>query len=210
MTVNSKNKNQLTDLIALPMQRILKYHLLLKEIVKQTPEIHSDYNLIVKAYKIMIDLGEYLNEAKRDSEMLDTISAIQSSITDLTMPENTVLYDYGRLLKDGEVKVRSHDDNKIKTRYVFLFDKVIVMCKAIKGMQYSFKEANALGEFQVQDGSIINSKFSKDAKSHIFYLVDCSKNQTYTFYAKTEELKNRWIQAIEKVSSLFLYIWIND
>lgn len=52
----------------------------------------------------MIDLGEYLNEAKRDSEMLDTISAIQNSITDLIMPENTQLFDYGRLLKDGEIK----------------------------------------------------------------------------------------------------------
>lgn len=86
----------LTDLIVLPMQRILKYHLLLKEIVKQTPESHPDYSSIVKCYRIMMDLGEYLNEAKRDSEMLDTINAIQNSITDLIMPENTVLYDYGK------------------------------------------------------------------------------------------------------------------
>lgn len=92
-------------------------------------------------------------------------------------------------MKDGEIKVRSHDDNKIKTRYVFLFDKVIVMCKAIKGTQYSFKDAFALGDYQVQDGSTINSKFGKEAKNHIFYLVDCTKNQTYTFYVKTEDLK---------------------
>ena len=77
------------------------------------------------------------------------------------------------------------------------------MTKAIKGTQYSyrFKEAFALADFSlgIQDGSSINSsKFSKDTKSHIFYLVDCSKNQTYTFHAKTEEIKNRWIQAIEK------------
>ena len=91
----------LTDLIVLPMQRILKYHLLLKEIVKQTPETHPDYGSIVKSYKIMIDLGEYLNEAKRDSEMLDTINAIQNSITDLIMPENTVLYDYGNTPRAG-------------------------------------------------------------------------------------------------------------
>jgi len=194
-------KFQLNDLIVLPMQRILKYHLLLNEIVKQTPETHSDYHSIMKAYEIMIDLGSYLNEIKRDSEMLDTINAIQNSITDLVMPEHTLLYDYGRLLRDDEIKVRSNDDNKLKTRYVFLFDKVIVMCKAIKGTQYSFKEAFSLADFtlDVQDNSSISSKFSsKETKSHIFHLVDCSKNQTYTFYAKTEELKNRWIQAIEK------------
>lgn len=45
----------------------------------------------------MIDLGCYLNEVKRDSEMRDTINAIQASITDLIMPENTVLCDYGKL-----------------------------------------------------------------------------------------------------------------
>lgn len=85
---------------------------------------------------------------------------------------------------------------------LFHFAKAYAACreqnKVTKGNQYSFKEAFALGDYQVQDGCAINSKFSKDAKSHIFYLVDCSKNQTYTFYAKTEELKNRWIQAIEK------------
>jgi guanine nucleotide exchange factor VAV len=34
------------------------------------------------------------------------------------MPENTELKDYGRLLKDGELRIKAHDDQKIKVRYV--------------------------------------------------------------------------------------------
>ena len=34
------------------------------------------------------------------------------------MPENTELKDYGRLLKDGELRIKAHDDHKIKVRYV--------------------------------------------------------------------------------------------
>lgn len=30
-----------------------------------------------------------------------------------------MLKDYGRLLKDGELKVKAHSDNKSKTRYTF-------------------------------------------------------------------------------------------
>lgn len=97
----------------------------------------------------MVDLGQYINEVKRDSETLQIIADIQASISDLEMPENTQLKDYGRLLKDGELKMRSHDDSRLKNRYLFVFDKVMLMCKSIKGEQYSFKEALILADYQV-------------------------------------------------------------
>ena len=68
----------------------------------------------------MVDLGQYINEVKRDSETLQIIADIQASISDLEMPENTQLKDYGRLLKDGELKMRSHDDSRLKNRYLFV------------------------------------------------------------------------------------------
>lgn len=49
------------------------------------------------------------------------------------MPDGLELKDYGRLQKDGELKIRSHDgDNRIKSRYVFIFDKVMLMCKSTR------------------------------------------------------------------------------
>lgn len=38
----------------------------------------------------------------------------------LFQPANTTLKDYGRLQKDGELKVKNHTDNKIRIRWVSL------------------------------------------------------------------------------------------
>jgi hypothetical protein len=48
-------------------------------------------------------------------------------------PDGTTLQDYGRLQLDGELKAKSHEENRYKTRYVFLFDKVMLMCKVRVG-----------------------------------------------------------------------------
>ena len=66
----------------------------------------------------MIDVAEYINEAKRDSELLHNILTIQKSIAALEMPNNASLKDYGKLRKDGELKVsgqmqRKHERNVI-------------------------------------------------------------------------------------------------
>lgn len=38
------------------------------------------------------------------------------------MPESVELRDYGRLLKDGELRIKAHDDQKIRVRYVAACD----------------------------------------------------------------------------------------
>jgi len=142
-------KFKLRDLLSLPMQRILKYHLLLSELIKSTSDSHEDYTGLQKAHNSMVDLGLYINEVKRDTETIEIIRDIQQSITDLDMPENTELKDYGRLLKDGELRIRSHEETRLKNRYIFVFDKVMLMCKSIIGEQYSYKEALILADYQV-------------------------------------------------------------
>lgn len=39
---------------------------------------------------------------------------------------------YGRLLLDGELKVKAHEDQKMRSRYVFVFDKLMLLCKPVK------------------------------------------------------------------------------
>ncbi|XP_076353877.1 protein vav-like isoform X4 [Tachypleus tridentatus] len=193
----NEGKFKLRDLLSVPMQRVLKYHLLLKELLRNTPKTHEDYEGLEKALDCMLDISQYINEVKRDSETLEIIRDIQASITDLDMPENTELRDYGRLLKDGELKVRSHDDNRLKNRYIFVFDKVMLMCKSTRGEQYSYKEALILSDYKVEDVSITRSG-NKDKWSNYWYLVHRQNKTAYTMYSKTQEMKKKWTHAIEK------------
>ncbi|XP_074593667.1 guanine nucleotide exchange factor VAV2-like [Brevipalpus obovatus] len=194
-------KFKLRDLLSLPMQRILKYHLLLKELIKNTSESHDDYPGLQRAYQAMRHIGEYINEVKRDSETLQIIQGIQESIFDLEMPGDTELKDYGRLVKDGEVKMRSQDDKNLKSRYIFVFDKVILMCKSLKNGQYSFKSALILNDFQVEDTppvGISTIKHFKEKLSHQWFLVNTQDRSTYTFFVKSDEQKRKWIEAVQK------------
>jgi len=46
------------------------------------------------------------------------------------MPADIKLKDYGRLIRDGELRIKDHSTMKIRSRYVFVFDQVMIMCKA--------------------------------------------------------------------------------
>lgn len=88
------------------MQRVLKYHLLLDKLVEETPrEWIEDCRALAKAREVMVDVAQYINEVKRDSDTLDIIKDIQASIIDWDVPEDAQLKDFGRLLRDGELKV---------------------------------------------------------------------------------------------------------
>lgn len=205
-------KFKLRDLLSLPMQRILKYHLFLNELIKSTSDTHHDMADLAKAYESMVDLGQYINEVKRDSETLQFISEIQNSITDLDMPENTELKDYGRLVKEGELKMKSNDDEKLKSRYLFVFDKVMLMCKSIRAESYSYKEALILADYRVEDVpsaalSSTSKLMQKDKFNHSFLLVHrtAPEKSTYTFYAKSDDVKRKWIEAIRKALDQVLH-----
>ncbi|VDL29158.1 unnamed protein product [Hymenolepis diminuta] len=67
------SKFHLTELLTVPMQRVLKYHLLLEQLCKLTDDDHPEKPDLQTALDGMRELAQTINEVKRD---LDTISAI--------------------------------------------------------------------------------------------------------------------------------------
>ncbi|TKR82714.1 hypothetical protein L596_016397 [Steinernema carpocapsae] len=142
---------QLQDLMCVPMQRILKYHMLLKQLIDSTPVDSPDRKSLDEAHEAMQDINGYINEVKRDYEAQQLVAVIQKSIPDLEMPTNMRLTDYGRLIKDGEIKMAyQKDGGKLKSRYIFIFDKVMLVCKLQRNNLYSYKNAHILKEFVVE------------------------------------------------------------
>ncbi|KAK3592790.1 hypothetical protein CHS0354_009234 [Potamilus streckersoni] len=194
----NEGRFRLRDLLHVPMQRVLKYHLLLRELIKNTDKSSDDRKSLEVALDAMQDLSLYVNEVKRDNEALLLINEIQNSIVDLQMPPNTFLKDYGRLQKDGELKIRNHLDSRVRPRYLFLFDKVLLMGKS-RGETYSFKEAIVLAEYKVDDSSTSKDRERKPDKWNCsFQLVKRDNKMAYTFFAKTEEMKRKWIDALRQ------------
>ncbi|KAM7370102.1 hypothetical protein PAMP_011383 [Pampus punctatissimus] len=158
-------KFTLRDLLVVPMQRVLKYHLLLQELVKHTHDTTDKSNLR-KALDAMKDLAQYVNEVKRDNETLREIDQYQKSIENLNQP----LSNYGRPKGDGEVRVASVDKRAKQDRHIFLFDAAVIVCKR-RGDNYEMKEW-----------------------SHGFYLTHNQGQSGFEFFFKTKELKKKWLE----------------
>lgn len=98
----------------------------MEKLVEETPvEWTEDRRQLIKAKDAMVDVAQYINEVKRDSDTLDIIRDIQASIVDWDIPEDVQLKDFGRLLKDGELKVRSERGNTYPQLHLisFFFDR---------------------------------------------------------------------------------------
>uniref|UniRef100_A0A3Q3KVT4 Vav guanine nucleotide exchange factor 2 n=1 Tax=Mastacembelus armatus TaxID=205130 RepID=A0A3Q3KVT4_9TELE len=188
-----EGKFKLQDLLVVPMQRVLKYHLLLKELLSHSTD-RPERQQLKEALEAMQDLAMYINEVKRDNETLKKISEFQSSIENLQVK----LEEYGRPKIDGELKVCSIVNRTKQDRYIFLFDKVVIVCKR-KGYSYELKEIIELQSYKMSDDPMNNRDMKK--WSYGFYLIHLQGKQGFQFFCKTEETKRKWMEQFEMAMS---------
>ncbi|XP_043577928.1 protein vav isoform X2 [Bombus pyrosoma] len=194
----NNGKFKLRDILSVPMQRVLKYHLLLDKLVEETPcDWLEDRRHLGKAREVMVDIAQYINEVKRDSDTLDIIRDIQASIIDWDVPEDAQLKDFGRLLRDGELKVKAHGDQRVKARYAFIFEQVVLICKAGRGEQYCYRETLRLDDYRLEDHTGRRTLGRDSRWSYQWLLVHKQEYTAYTLYARTEEQKQMWIKALQ-------------
>ncbi|CAI5796242.1 proto-oncogene vav [Podarcis lilfordi] len=183
----------LRDLLMVPMQRVLKYHLLLQELTKYTVDPTEKENLRL-ALDAMRDLAQCVNEVKRDNETLKQITNFQLSIENLTQS----LAHFGRPKIDGELKIISGEKRSKIDRYAFLLDKALLICKR-KGDSYDMKKFVDLSSYQIRDDSSVE----KDNKkwTHMFVLIELNGSSGFELYFKTRELKKKWMEQFEMALS---------
>ncbi|XP_016976977.1 protein vav isoform X1 [Drosophila rhopaloa] len=203
-------KLQLRDILSVPMQRILKYHLLLDKLVKETSPLHEDYRSLERAKEAMIDVSQYINEVKRDSDHLVIIQKVKDSIFDLNLLQNgngSDLLQYGRLLLDGELHIKAHEDQKTKLRYAFVFDKILIMVKAMHiktgDMQYTYRDSHNLADYRVEQ-SHSRRTLGRDTRFKYQLLLARKSGKTaFTLYLKSEHERDKWRKALtEAMESL--------
>ncbi|XP_078524579.1 guanine nucleotide exchange factor VAV3 [Lissotriton helveticus] len=182
----NNGKFTLRDLLVVPMQRVLKYHLLLQELVKHTGDSTQKANLKL-ALDAMKDLAQYVNEVKRDNETLREIKQFELSIENLNQP----LLVYGRPKVDGEIRISSVDKRTRQDRHIFLFDQAVIVCKR-RGDNYEMKEIIDLHQYKITN----NPSTDKENKkwSYGFYLTHLHGQNGFEFYCKTKDLKKKWLE----------------
>uniref|UniRef100_A0AAX7SYA9 Osteoclast-stimulating factor 1 n=1 Tax=Astatotilapia calliptera TaxID=8154 RepID=A0AAX7SYA9_ASTCA len=180
----------LRDLLMVPMQRVLKYHLLLQELVKHTTDSTEKENLrtALDAMRVSVCICVFLLKTWCGY----TISFLMSlSLVSLAL--------YGRPKIDGELKICSSEKRSKQDRYAFLFDKAVFICKKKSGETFELKEIIELHSYQIRD----ETTGEKDNKkwSYLFLLLDCYGRSGYDLFFKTRELKKKWLEQFEMALS---------
>eukprot|EP01087_Luapelamoeba_hula_P011918 TRINITY_DN3304_c0_g1_i2.p1 TRINITY_DN3304_c0_g1~~TRINITY_DN3304_c0_g1_i2.p1 ORF type:complete len:521 (-),score=109.35 TRINITY_DN3304_c0_g1_i2:32-1594(-) len=106
-----------------PVQRICKYPLLLRELMKYTPEDHQDYADIQAAFDKVSEVVEFVNKKRAEAEGLQTLLEIQRQVGggDIKWLEP------GRhFIREGPLTKVQAQGGKMMERYLFLCNDILV------------------------------------------------------------------------------------
>ncbi|CAF0936647.1 unnamed protein product [Didymodactylos carnosus] len=192
-------KFQLRDTVVLPFQRIVKYSLLLhtmkKNVPPTDPSCEMKRQLLEKAENLMTDVNQYINEAKRAHDNLKVIRNIEKTICDIQLPSERSLRNYGRFISDEQFQVYDNG-HRSGTRTVFLFDRVLLICKVKGSEKYTFRAALFIHGCQIEELRATKREFP-------FILRDTQQKRDYKFVAKTEDKRTDWLKHLRGAIGLF-------
>jgi len=170
-----------------PVQRLCKYPLLLRELIKNTNTDHPDYKPLEKAFKKTSLVVDEVNESKRVAENLRKLLHIERYVE---KKSNLKIVTPGRMfIKEGALtKVSPH--GKHQERHFFLFSDMIMWSRkhTIKNT-FEFKGFAPLGRCSLSD--------ARDIKNG-FYITRSDTQKRYSIYAKDADEKKVWFAQLQK------------
>jgi len=136
-TKEMKQKNlHFESLLIEPIQRIPRYELLLKEMIRSCNETDPKHEKLIKALDKVHGVAEILNERKREFEKLARMSYIASRIHGLPKSLRTIYHPLRKFIDEQIMKRRSkYDENQQKPCYCLLFSDVLITTD----LSYKFK-----------------------------------------------------------------------
>ncbi|XP_057199742.1 pleckstrin homology domain-containing family G member 3 isoform X2 [Triplophysa rosa] len=166
-----------------PVQRILKYHLLLQEIAKHFDSEEDGYDVVIEAIDTMTGVAWYINDMKRKHEHAVRLQEIQSLLINWKGPDLT---SYGELVLDGTFHVHRAKNE----RTLFLFDKMLLITKK-RGEHYVYKTHISCSTLMLIESAKDSLRFSVTHYKQ--------PKQPHTVQARTVEEKKLWAHHIKRL-----------
>ncbi|GAN10188.1 conserved hypothetical protein [Mucor ambiguus] len=124
---------ELPSMLIKPIQRVCKYPLLLQQLIKATPEDWPHCKENKSGLEAIQRVTKKVNETKRLQENLLVVQDLKKRIVDDTTSSPTIIVESaGSLLLHDKFTLQRHDNDHSREMLVFLFQKVILICKEIK------------------------------------------------------------------------------
>ncbi|XP_056397178.1 pleckstrin homology domain-containing family G member 2 isoform X2 [Hyla sarda] len=166
-----------------PVQRIMKYHLLLQELAKHFDKNVPGYEVMEEAIITMTAVAWYINDMKRKQEHAVRLQEIQSKLVNWQGPD---LSGFGELIMEGTFRVQRVK----KERAFFLFSKMLLITKKRMDL-FIYK-------MHIFCCSLALTEHLKDSLSFRVSDVTIPKHQQ-VIQARNQEEKRLWIYHIKRL-----------
>ncbi|GFU83187.1 triple functional domain protein [Trichonephila clavipes] len=182
------HKLTLPDLLIKPVQRIMKYQLLLKDILKYTEKagLEEEAQNLRKAVQIM----HVVPKAANDMMNVGRLQGFNGKIT-----------AQGKLLQQGILMVSDPSTGKMKERQVFLFEQIIIFSDFI-GPKSQFSAPVYIYKNHIQVNKMALEERSEDGDPTKFVLKSKDPLQAglaFIIQGKTVEDRNEWVANLRAI-----------
>ncbi|PRP83680.1 calmodulin-binding protein [Planoprotostelium fungivorum] len=191
----------LQDFLVKPVQRICRYPLLLKELLRYTKDYHVDYEQLVLAHQQMEQLTSMVNESKRYEESFAKIHQVANllGMSELTDSEERMFIKEGELIAmlDGK-------STKARSFTFFLFSDLLVFAKASRfSKRHSMSSKNRPAHMSFK-GKMFMSEATIQSWNDATYIkygwqLVSASGVKLTLGAQTQAEKDSWIKALNEV-----------
>ncbi|XP_019851556.1 PREDICTED: triple functional domain protein-like isoform X1 [Amphimedon queenslandica] len=172
-----------------PVQRILKYKLLLEQILKRFHESTPGQKELMNALVNMSGLAHEINEVKKRQENVTRVKSIEKQLKGLKGSEisGSSLLSYGHLIYEVDCKVLSRRGGE---RTLLLFEKMLLFLKKLKSETgYIYKGFIKVEELDLTEDS------NKETVLSIFSISSPSKR--FVVQVRSSRVKEELVQCIQ-------------
>lgn len=189
-----------------PIQRICKYPLLLRELVKYTPEDWPNYDDQLHALEVIKRVTLNVNETQRRVENLTVVKELSERLMDW---KGHNLDDFGALLHDGVFPVIKASAER--EYHLYLFENIILCCKEAlptkKTMTLTTKKPKSQkraslilkGRIYMAFITHVSSSFKGGHLLHIAWGKDASDSGFFDIKFRNDELLEQWESTIKQM-----------
>ncbi|KAJ8410783.1 hypothetical protein AAFF_G00187400 [Aldrovandia affinis] len=136
----NKEKQALADLMIKPVQRIPRYELLVKDLLKHTSEDHPDHPFLLDAQKNIKRLAERINKGRRSAEEVEKETRVMQEIEAHIEGVEHILNPPRKFLRQ-EMVVEAKTVGGKKDRSLFLFSDLLI-CTTLKRKSGSLRRSS--------------------------------------------------------------------
>eukprot|EP00029_Vermamoeba_vermiformis_P006524 TRINITY_DN2581_c0_g1_i1.p1 TRINITY_DN2581_c0_g1~~TRINITY_DN2581_c0_g1_i1.p1 ORF type:complete len:524 (-),score=114.43 TRINITY_DN2581_c0_g1_i1:11-1582(-) len=176
----------LSSFLIMPIQRVPRYILLLRELLKYTWPTHPDYNNIKQALDQLQEVANHVNDSIKQATRMDQLLRIEQAFgwqLSLMDPARKFVRE-GRLMKVTSRFV-------VETYYFLFNDMLIYAYKKNIGANFTLKGKVPMGTTWIRDLP------DSDDLQNAWQIVGVKK--TYTVFASSPKEKQEWMKDMNLV-----------